>query len=123
MDNHQKTQMYHHFIEAAKFANGQRRSVCDPRFNPKKVWLLCTNTEDKGGKTSGCQLFPCWSTEKNGEAEGLILQTHAAFRDPGAGWNDMWRLSQMIDDLISLVFNSNQIRDSVHQHIRNNIQA
>lgn len=45
MDIRQKTQMYHHFIEAAKFANGQRRSVCDPRFNPKKVWLLFALTQ------------------------------------------------------------------------------
>ncbi|CAF99263.1 unnamed protein product [Tetraodon nigroviridis] len=36
MDNHQKTQMYHHFIEAAKFANGQRREIRDPRFNTQK---------------------------------------------------------------------------------------
>lgn len=57
MDNHQKTQMYHHFIEAAKFANGQRRSICDPHFNTKKVWLLCIYTENRGRKTSRRQLF------------------------------------------------------------------
>lgn len=32
----QKTQMYHHFIEAVKFANGQKRSINDPLFNAKQ---------------------------------------------------------------------------------------
>ncbi|XP_034751816.1 glutathione hydrolase 5 proenzyme [Etheostoma cragini] len=32
----QKIQLYHHYIEAAKFANGQRRSISDPVFNNKK---------------------------------------------------------------------------------------
>ncbi|XP_003965539.2 glutathione hydrolase 5 proenzyme [Takifugu rubripes] len=36
MEGQQKTQMYHYFIEAAKFANGQRRSISDPRFSTKK---------------------------------------------------------------------------------------
>lgn len=36
--------------------------------------------------------FPLLERWGKGEAEGLILQTHAAFRDPGAGWNDMWQL-------------------------------
>ncbi|KAM6902226.1 glutathione hydrolase 5 proenzyme [Xenentodon cancila] len=31
-----KIQMYHHYIEAAKFANGQKRSIQDPIFNKKK---------------------------------------------------------------------------------------
>lgn len=28
----EKIHMYHRYIEAAKFANGQRRNICDPRF-------------------------------------------------------------------------------------------
>ncbi|XP_044030192.1 glutathione hydrolase 5 proenzyme [Siniperca chuatsi] len=36
LDGDQKIQTYHHFIEAAKFANGQRRSICDPVFNNRK---------------------------------------------------------------------------------------
>nr|XP_046231785.1 glutathione hydrolase 5 proenzyme [Scatophagus argus] len=36
LDGSQKVQMYHHYIEAAKFANGQRRSICDPNFNHDK---------------------------------------------------------------------------------------
>ncbi|XP_018526844.1 glutathione hydrolase 5 proenzyme [Lates calcarifer] len=32
----QRIQMYHHYIEAVKFANGQRRSITDPEFNNKK---------------------------------------------------------------------------------------
>lgn len=32
----QRIQMYHRYIEAAKFANGQKRSVCDPEFNTEK---------------------------------------------------------------------------------------
>lgn len=28
---------YHHYIEVAKFANGQRRSIRDPQFNNPKV--------------------------------------------------------------------------------------
>lgn len=35
LDDDQKIQMYHHYIEAVKFANGQRRSVRDPVFNNK----------------------------------------------------------------------------------------
>ncbi|KAM9734809.1 glutathione hydrolase 5 proenzyme [Menidia menidia] len=31
-----KIQMYHHYIEAAKFANGQKRSICDPLFDDTK---------------------------------------------------------------------------------------
>uniref|UniRef100_A0A3Q0S9U6 Glutathione hydrolase n=1 Tax=Amphilophus citrinellus TaxID=61819 RepID=A0A3Q0S9U6_AMPCI len=31
-----KIQMYHHFIEALKFANGQRKCICDPKFNNTK---------------------------------------------------------------------------------------
>lgn len=30
-----KTQMYHHYVEAAKFANGQKRNIHDPDFNSK----------------------------------------------------------------------------------------
>ncbi|XP_053195939.1 glutathione hydrolase 5 proenzyme isoform X2 [Scomber japonicus] len=33
----QKIQMYHHYIEAAKFANGQRSSIRDPLFYTKKI--------------------------------------------------------------------------------------
>uniref|UniRef100_A0A8C9Z179 Gamma-glutamyltransferase 5 n=1 Tax=Sander lucioperca TaxID=283035 RepID=A0A8C9Z179_SANLU len=36
LDGGQTIQMYHHYIEAAKFANGQRRSISDPVFNNKK---------------------------------------------------------------------------------------
>ncbi|XP_028457591.1 glutathione hydrolase 5 proenzyme [Perca flavescens] len=36
LDGDQTIQMYHHYIEAAKFANGQRRSISDPLFNNKK---------------------------------------------------------------------------------------
>ncbi|XP_078127731.1 glutathione hydrolase 5 proenzyme [Sander vitreus] len=36
LDGGQRIQMYHHYIEAAKFANGQRRSISDPVFNKKK---------------------------------------------------------------------------------------
>ncbi|XP_071322634.1 glutathione hydrolase 5 proenzyme [Trachinotus anak] len=32
----QKIKMYHHFIEAVKFANGQKRSIMDPAFNDRK---------------------------------------------------------------------------------------
>lgn len=28
---------YHHYIEVAKFANGQRRSIRDPQFNNPEV--------------------------------------------------------------------------------------
>ncbi|XP_026029690.1 glutathione hydrolase 5 proenzyme [Astatotilapia calliptera] len=31
-----KIEMYHHFIEAVKFANGQKKSICDPKFNNGK---------------------------------------------------------------------------------------
>lgn len=31
---------YHHYIEVAKFANGQKRSIRDPQFNNPKVWSL-----------------------------------------------------------------------------------
>ncbi|XP_051268905.1 glutathione hydrolase 5 proenzyme [Dicentrarchus labrax] len=37
LDGYQKIQMYHHYIEAAKFANGQRRSICDPDFNNRSA--------------------------------------------------------------------------------------
>lgn len=37
LEGNQKIQLYHHFIEAAKFANGQKRSISDPNFNDKKV--------------------------------------------------------------------------------------
>ncbi|XP_061555204.1 glutathione hydrolase 5 proenzyme-like [Phycodurus eques] len=33
LDGDRKTQFYHHYIEAVKFANGQRRSIRDPFFN------------------------------------------------------------------------------------------
>ncbi|KAM7369039.1 hypothetical protein PAMP_013338 [Pampus punctatissimus] len=36
LDGDKKIQMYHRYIEAAKFANGQRRSINDPVFNNKK---------------------------------------------------------------------------------------
>ncbi|KAM9338501.1 glutathione hydrolase 5 proenzyme [Symphorus nematophorus] len=36
LDGYQKIQMYHHYIEAAKFAVGQKRSIYDPRFNNRK---------------------------------------------------------------------------------------
>uniref|UniRef100_A0A4W5M6P7 Gamma-glutamyltransferase 5a n=1 Tax=Hucho hucho TaxID=62062 RepID=A0A4W5M6P7_9TELE len=36
MEGDQKVLTYHCYIEAAKFANGQRRRVRDPVFNPKK---------------------------------------------------------------------------------------
>ncbi|TKS84508.1 Gamma-glutamyltransferase 5 [Collichthys lucidus] len=36
LDGYQKIQMYHHYIEAAKFANGQKKSICDPLFNDGK---------------------------------------------------------------------------------------
>ncbi|XP_072311531.1 glutathione hydrolase 5 proenzyme [Eucyclogobius newberryi] len=32
----QKIQMYHRFVEAVKFANGQKRNICDPQFNNEK---------------------------------------------------------------------------------------
>lgn len=32
-----KIQFYHHYIEAVKFANGQRRSIRDPLFNSETV--------------------------------------------------------------------------------------
>lgn len=38
MERDQKIQMYHHFIEAVKFANAQKRSIKDPVFN-NKVWI------------------------------------------------------------------------------------
>lgn len=31
---------YHHYIEVAKFANGQKRSIRDPQFNNPKVRSL-----------------------------------------------------------------------------------
>ncbi|XP_041815941.1 glutathione hydrolase 5 proenzyme-like [Chelmon rostratus] len=36
LDGYQKIQTYHHYIEAAKFANGQKRNIFDPVFNGKK---------------------------------------------------------------------------------------
>ncbi|KAF7651239.1 hypothetical protein LDENG_00113770 [Lucifuga dentata] len=36
LDGDQKIQTYHHFIEATKFANGQKRSIRDPAFNKGK---------------------------------------------------------------------------------------
>uniref|UniRef100_A0A8C2ZZ99 Gamma-glutamyltransferase 5 n=1 Tax=Cyclopterus lumpus TaxID=8103 RepID=A0A8C2ZZ99_CYCLU len=36
LDGDQKIQTYHHFIEAAKFTNGQKKSITDPLFNDKK---------------------------------------------------------------------------------------
>uniref|UniRef100_A0A7N8WMU6 Gamma-glutamyltransferase 5a n=1 Tax=Mastacembelus armatus TaxID=205130 RepID=A0A7N8WMU6_9TELE len=36
MNGDQNIQMYHHFIEAVKFANGQKRSIRDPLFNKRK---------------------------------------------------------------------------------------
>lgn len=37
LDGDQKIQTYHHFIEAAKFTNGQKKSINDPIFNDIKV--------------------------------------------------------------------------------------
>ena len=37
LQGHQKVQMYHHYIEAAKFANGLKRSISDPGFSDGKV--------------------------------------------------------------------------------------
>ncbi|KAG8010678.1 Glutathione hydrolase 5 proenzyme [Nibea albiflora] len=37
LDGYQKIQMYHHYVEAAKFANGQKKSICDPLFNSNKT--------------------------------------------------------------------------------------
>uniref|UniRef100_A0A8C6T0B3 Gamma-glutamyltransferase 5 n=1 Tax=Neogobius melanostomus TaxID=47308 RepID=A0A8C6T0B3_9GOBI len=37
LDADQKIQLYHRYVEAAKFANGQKRNVCDPQFNNEKV--------------------------------------------------------------------------------------
>ncbi|XP_068430173.1 glutathione hydrolase 5 proenzyme [Clinocottus analis] len=36
LDEDQKIQTYHRFIEAAKFTNGQKKSISDPVFNDKK---------------------------------------------------------------------------------------
>ncbi|XP_076614899.1 glutathione hydrolase 5 proenzyme [Chaetodon auriga] len=36
LDGDRKIQTYHLYIEAAKFANGQKRSICDPVFNSKQ---------------------------------------------------------------------------------------
>lgn len=35
-----RVKIYHHYIEVAKFANGQKRSIRDPQFNNPKVWSL-----------------------------------------------------------------------------------
>nr|XP_020441421.1 gamma-glutamyltransferase 5 isoform X2 [Monopterus albus] len=37
LDGDQKILLYHHFIEAVKFANGQKRSIRDPVFNKEKT--------------------------------------------------------------------------------------
>ncbi|XP_070780870.1 glutathione hydrolase 5 proenzyme [Enoplosus armatus] len=37
LDGDQKIQTYHRYIEAVKFANGQKRSICDPVFNNRKT--------------------------------------------------------------------------------------
>lgn len=37
LDDNRKIQMYHHFIEAAKFGNGQKKHICDPYFNNKSA--------------------------------------------------------------------------------------
>lgn len=39
--------MYHHYIEAAKFANGQKRSISDPAFNNRKVGIFSLLLEQK----------------------------------------------------------------------------
>ncbi|XP_034048507.1 glutathione hydrolase 5 proenzyme [Thalassophryne amazonica] len=36
LDGNQKIQTYHRYIEAVKFANGQKQSICDPIFSDKK---------------------------------------------------------------------------------------
>lgn len=36
-DPNGKIQMYHHYIEAVKFANGQKKIIRDPNFNDQKV--------------------------------------------------------------------------------------
>ncbi|KAJ0013152.1 hypothetical protein NQD34_017486 [Periophthalmus magnuspinnatus] len=37
LDKDQKVQMYHRYVEAVKFANGQKRNICDPQFNKKSA--------------------------------------------------------------------------------------
>ncbi|XP_030292712.1 glutathione hydrolase 5 proenzyme [Sparus aurata] len=37
LQGHQKIQMYHHYIEAAKFANGLKKSISDPGFSDGKT--------------------------------------------------------------------------------------
>lgn len=37
LNGERKIRTYHHYIEVAKFANGQRRSIRDPQFNNPKV--------------------------------------------------------------------------------------
>ncbi|KAJ0057237.1 hypothetical protein NL108_002202, partial [Boleophthalmus pectinirostris] len=37
LDADQKIQMYHRYVEAAKFANGQKKAIRDPPFNKAKV--------------------------------------------------------------------------------------
>lgn len=38
LGNDRGVKTYHHYIEVAKFANGQKRSIRDPQFNNPKVW-------------------------------------------------------------------------------------
>ncbi|KAK7895401.1 hypothetical protein WMY93_020726 [Mugilogobius chulae] len=37
LDPDQKIEMYHRYVEAAKFAIGQKRNICDPQFNKKSA--------------------------------------------------------------------------------------
>lgn len=37
LDDERKIRTYHHYIEVAKFANGQKRTIRDPQFNNPKV--------------------------------------------------------------------------------------
>lgn len=54
LKGNQKIQTYHRFIEAAKFANGQKRSISDPLFNNRKVgiYFIIIRTKDIIRKTS-----------------------------------------------------------------------
>jgi hypothetical protein len=39
MKGDQRIQTYHRFVEAAKFANGQKHVIRDPAINYAKVWI------------------------------------------------------------------------------------
>lgn len=44
LDADQKVQLYHRYVEAAKFANGQRRNIRDPHFNNEKSAAYLTDS-------------------------------------------------------------------------------